>query len=996
MNWRSHDWVMKANHGVQRLGKAGLRLVPVAISAAVLFVAAQSMPACSTSAPAGEATTGTGPGTTTSTTSPTHGSTACDHPSPGCACSTKGATAECGKVIIRSGVSFQCEMGTTTCDGATWGACDGSIKVTSGVISGGGVALQGLGRAMSCGSTDPCDPNCFVTTDTPPGIDAGSGISAIDGGLVIANPAGLNTCNLASNPGTLYGALSGAYAQNPAAGSCTGGASDDCNYDFACSAATNGTCGPYADGTTNTSCTTTPDFTAGLGCWDSSSATGLELQVCNRGGVTASTGTLLVAIESGSSPTTSAAGCPTNIVTGPALGTTSQNNGTCSIPLGTVPIGPGECVSFNVDTPPSGVTCKSVTGSALGGMAGLSGNIFAVVNPPQSMTGVAPLNECDSCNNFTAVNSGEIPSGNPLTGPGACVQSWCGVSPTSTTTGGCPANSPTSITGTVKDPGGNVGLSNVAVYVATTAPTVPLQDPEPNAMTGEPYCDTCASLSTAGYSNGVATDVNGNFTLYVNPGTYTVVAQLGRWRRISTVTATACSSNPQTNNLWLPQNRTQGDIPKMAIVEGSGESAECWLAKVGISDSEFAPYASGNVNRIDLYNTDDGNTSYRGLNYYNAATNTYTTPPSATTLWGNGAANTLPNYAAVLMPCDLDFNYSTASVAAQTAVAAYTNAGGRIFMDHWWGARFLENGTSTGWNSNNVATWQHDTNGYSNYEGTVLDTSSDQTAMYAWLAAWDNMPDGPGHILSAAPRDIAVSTGSASTELISFPTFPAVASFWFNTPTTAMGTMASPYCGRAVFNDMHVSASRAADLSGGGTQMTTFPGTCQSSPLTSEELALEYEFFQLSACSLGASNPTYPPPPPPPPPPLQPETYTRIFEANCPTNFPVKWGFFEWQDQMPSQPSPVSGASISFSVQTAMTAMGGGPGAWGPSVALGSTTASTSGTWATTMNSVDTALTMAGQTSQTWLAVSMTLSPNTPKNASPVLETWQQLFDCIP
>jgi hypothetical protein len=38
---------------------------------------------------------------------------------------------------------------------------------------------------------------------------------------------------------------------------------------------------------------------------------------------------------------------------------------------------------------------------------------------------------------------------------------------------------------------------------------------------------------------------------------------------------------------------------------------------------------------------------------------------------------------------------------------------------------------------------------------------------------------------------------------------------------------------------------------------------------------------------------------------------------------------------------------------------------------------------------------MAGQTSQNWLEVEMTLNPGG-TTTSPVLTTWQQLYDCVP
>jgi hypothetical protein len=74
--------------------------------------------------------------------------------------------------------------------------------------------------------------------------------------------------------------------------------------------------------------------------------------------------------------------------------------------------------------------------------------------------------------------------------------------------------------------------------------------------------------------------------------------------------------------------------------------------------------------------------------------------------------------------------------------------------------------------------------------------------------------------------------------------------FSFNTP---VGTDPTNQCGRAIFSDVHL----AYDPIG------TFPAYCPS-PSTSDhasnQLALEFLFFDLSSC---VQNDTQPPPPPP-------------------------------------------------------------------------------------------------------------------------------------
>ena len=68
--------------------------------------------------------------------------------------------------------------------------------------------------------------------------------------------------------------------------------------------------------------------------------------------------------------------------------------------------------------------------------------------------------------------------------------------------------------------------------------------------------------------------------------------------------------------------------------------------------------------------------------------------------------------------------------------------------------------------------------------------------------------------------------------------------------------MSSPtYCGKAVFTDLHTSSSLYS-------QVNNVPAGCSGAPMTAQQKALEYLFFDLSAC---VSPDSVPPPPIPPP-----------------------------------------------------------------------------------------------------------------------------------
>jgi hypothetical protein len=71
------------------------------------------------------------------------------------------------------------------------------------------------------------------------------------------------------------------------------------------------------------------------------------------------------------------------------------------------------------------------------------------------------------------------------------------------------------------------------------------------------------------------------------------------------------------------------------------------------------------------------------------------------------------------------------------------------------------------------------------------------------------------------------------------------------------------YCGKAVFTDLHTSSGLFA-------QASSVPAKCTAGPLTAQQKALEYLFFDLAACVAPEDKPPPMPPPNPPPPPPPP------------------------------------------------------------------------------------------------------------------------------
>ena len=486
----------------------------------------------------------------------------------------------------------------------------------------------------------------------------------------------------------------------------------------------------------------------------------------------------------------------------------------------------------------------------------------------------------------------------------------------------------TTITGKVYDPSGyaasptsqnNVGLANVSVFQPAGALT-PLTD----NPAGGPACDTCASLSSPALASTV-TNPDGTFTLTgVAPGpSQSLVVQSGRWRRQFSVGAvTACGTHAVPNgDARLPRNRTDGlggvaDIPRLALVLGAAETLECFLRRVGLSDSEFArganDYAAAiaKPQRLHLYRASG----------WSAGAGT----PSLATLMS--ATGPLPAYTAVIGSCDYgnhlgtwqDLSKTPAGSSAHDRLIAYANQGGRVFMDHYVADAMLTDGIAP-WNGAGVATWDSASGTPSTKKVRINNTTPGQQSLYQFLNAANAMATyGAPYIPLIDPRFQVYSAGTNAIEWIrGLESWTApTPDEWVGTPAgdhamsvsfeTPLGAAAGAECGRVIFNGMHVSQSRAPSYP--TTSGQTFPNQCTGYPgagasPSAEELALEYQLFQLTACAIT------PPPPPviPPPPPLPgSQTYAVDFVGSCQPGEKPVWQLFQWKAPVPA------GTSIDF------------------------------------------------------------------------------------
>ncbi|MGE0547988.1 MAG: carboxypeptidase-like regulatory domain-containing protein [Kofleriaceae bacterium] len=410
-------------------------------------------------------------------------------------------------------------------------------------------------------------------------------------------------------------------------------------------------------------------------------------------------------------------------------------------------------------------------------------------------------------------------------GPDACVGRECDVVD-------CDAmgKAPTTITGTVFAPNGTLPLYGINVYV-------PRSDPGP--LIDGVTCDRCSTELLGGPVSKTTTDEAGNFTLEnVPPGAnIPLVMQSGKWRKqitISNVPQCEQTTAPMTETR-MPADRSEGDIPKIAITTGDADALECLIRKFGIKDSEIA--VDGDA-RIHLYN---GN----GANTIGA-----TPMRNATTLWDS--LDNMKAYDILIFSCEGEQGAERKSQDAMNNVKAYADIGGRVFMSHWHNI-WIEGSTQDNdfdqappvWTQ--IAQWNNSGTTFTNPPDTIdeINNPGKGPAFATWMLNVMGSPAGQRGVIP-----IGASTGKQTCTGVT----PGRAERWvywenngveypqnfqFTTPNEAMP---GDRCGKVVFSDMHVSGDSNS------TAGQPFPSQCSNDELTSQEKALAFMLFDIASC----------------------------------------------------------------------------------------------------------------------------------------------------
>jgi hypothetical protein len=127
----------------------------------------------------------------------------------------------------------------------------------------------------------------------------------------------------------------------------------------------------------------------------------------------------------------------------------------------------------------------------------------------------------------------------------------------------------------------------------------------------------------------------------------------------------------------------------------------------------------------------------------------------------------------------------------------------------------------------------------------------------AWLQTVGALTNGTISLTGVADSVSTVTPGTTD-RWIYDPNSMDTKYLSFNTPIggiqTDAGEMSGPqYCGKAVFTDLHAGGAPSGDV----------PSSCKAATLTAQEKALEYLFFDLSACVRDEQMPMMLPPQPP-------------------------------------------------------------------------------------------------------------------------------------
>ena len=372
----------------------------------------------------------------------------------------------------------------------------------------------------------------------------------------------------------------------------------------------------------------------------------------------------------------------------------------------------------------------------------------------------------------------------------------------------------TTISGTVFAPNGTLALYGVNVYI-------PNSDPGP--LVDGVACSQCQNALPGGSVAQMISGADGKFMLTKVPDGVNVplVIQVGKWRRrVDIANVLPCQDNILPPNVTsLPKNKSEGDLPKIAMTTGGCDQLECLVRKLGVDSKEFT--SESGTGRINLFNSGGHSGDSTGV--------VLTTGES---LWGDLAK--LKKYDIAAFSCECS-PHSGATPAMMSNVKTFADLGGRVFMSHY-NAQWISGSASAPqpvWSTVAACSIEGSP---PNSTGVIDQVNNPKGAAFAtWMMNVGGATGGSFNITDS--RNSCTSVNNMKAERWVYLTGTELPqNFQFTTPQESPK---DNRCGKVVFSDMHVS--------GGGTS-GNFPSSCTMGTLTPQEKALAFMFFDIASC----------------------------------------------------------------------------------------------------------------------------------------------------
>jgi hypothetical protein len=431
-------------------------------------------------------------------------------------------------------------------------------------------------------------------------------------------------------------------------------------------------------------------------------------------------------------------------------------------------------------------------------------------------------------------DAGGMSGSGGVAGAAACVGLACDVP-------SCPAGTTTSISGKVFDPSQTLPIYKATVFV-------------PNGFVPElaagAVCDRCGATDMASVTR-TTTDRSGNFTLTEAPAgkNIPVVVQIGKWRRqLQIPSVEPCQQlSLEPERTRLPRNQAEGDMPRIAISAGAQDQMECLPRRLGIDDAEFTTVeGDGRVHLFTGHYIATGPTAVSPITHFAPDLNGGATLPSSDTLWGN--VESLKKYDLVILSCEGDAFENSKTPAMRQAMYDYLSQGGRVLASHyhhvWFSKGPMEVMQIGSWKDRRDPSQFGDAS-----SATVNQGFPDGKVLADWLVEVGASLSAGSLSILYAKDSLQAGTPKLSREWLTLenPNYPtAPKSVQYLSFTAPVGAPLAATCGKAVFTDLHVTATEPRSAK--DPPLLGFPLDCEDRGLLAQEKAVAFMLFQLGSC----------------------------------------------------------------------------------------------------------------------------------------------------